>query len=253
MKFTHVFLLLLALTPPLMAEESTLLGLAVQRDAAYLGASENKLLPVPLIDWQKDNFFTRSGRGMEEAGINWQLGNGFALGSQLALELGRSTDDSTQLQQLQMPDIAYGVSVGVHAEYLTQIGPAPLKGILRLRQRSGASRGALVDLRFDLGIYDAYTIGLKTYLELTWANKTAMESDFGLKSSNAAYGGLLPYEPDADLRDVVLGIAGKIDISQDWMAIAAIEHKQLKGDAAASPLVEQKNTNVLTLGTICRF
>ena len=72
------------------------------------------------------------------------------------------------------------------------------------------------------------------------------QPDFGLKPANAAYGGLLPYEPEADLRDVVVGIAGKIDINQDWMAIAAIEHKQLSGDAAASPLPKELTTPPVT-------
>lgn len=254
MKTPYLFALVSLLALPVAAQEQPhLLGIGIQRDAAYLGAEKEKYLPVPLINWQAGRFFARSGKGLVESGLHWQLGNGFALGPQLAVELGRNSDDSALLQQLQMPDITYGGSLGLHAEHSSFIGPAPISSLLRLRQRSGSGRGALLDLRVEVGVFATGTLGLQTYIQATWANQQAMESDFAIKTQNAAYANIPAYAPEAGARDLVLGLAGKLDLDKNWLLVFALERKQLHGHAAASPLSEQKNCNIFTLGTIYRF
>lgn len=259
MKIHCLLALLVALAQPLTAlalaaeEQPHLLGLALQSDAAYLGAEKQETFVIPLINWQTGKLFARSSKGIGEAGIHWQLDNGFSLGSQVALELGRDSRDSALLQQLKMPDIADGASLGVHLEYTTMIGPAPLSTLVRLRQRSGSERGALADIRLELGIFGNDSLGLQAYLQGTWANQRALMSDFGVAPANAAHGAIAAYSPAAGIRDLVVGLAGKIDLNRKWMVVSAIERRQLRGDAASSPLAEQHNSNILTLGTLYRF
>lgn len=243
-----------ALALPLAAEEQHhLFGLALQSDAAYLGATKREAFLIPLVNWQTGKLFARSTRGIGEAGVRWQLDSGFSFGSQVALELGRDSHDSALLQQLNMPDIAHGASLGVHVEYATTIGPAPLSTLIRLRQRSGAERGALADIRLELGVFGNDRLGLQTYLQGTWANQRAFMSDFGIEPANAANGNIAAYSPDAGFRDLVVGLAGKIDLNRKWMVVSAIERRQLRGDAASSPIAEQDTGNILTLGTLYRF
>ena len=142
---------------------------------------------------------------------------------------------------------------GVHVEHSTHIGPAPLSTLIRLRQRSGSDRGALADLRMELGIYGSGRIGLQTYVQATWANQTAMMSDFGIKALNASYSDIQPYSPTSGIRDTVIGLAGKIDINPDWIVVASLERKQLRDNAAKSPITEEKNANIFTIGTMHRF
>lgn len=234
-------------------EQPHLLGFALQQDAAYLGSAKQQTLLIPLVNWQTGNFFARSSKGIGEAGAHWQLGHGFSLGPQLALEMGRDSDDSDLLQQLAMPDIDYGASLGVHLEHSTHIGPAPLATLIRLRQRSGSGRGALADLRLELGVFGTDTLGLQTYLQATWANQRALMSDFGIKQANGAQINVSAYTPDAGVRDLIIGIAGKIDLNRKWMVVSAIERRQLRGDAAQSPIAEQKNSSIITLGSLYRF
>ena len=255
-KFWLVLFPLTILSTLALAQEkkpSTLIGIGLQQDAAFPGAEQTQVLPVPLISWQANNFFMRSGRGMEEAGVHWQLNDNFTLGSQLAFELSRDSKDSKFLQQARMPNIAYGVSAGVHAEYSTHIGPAPVDTLLRLRQRSGAERGALADLRIEVGIYGTDTLGVQTYVQTTWANQQAMNSDFGVKPVNAAFAGISPYQADAGLQNYLIGVAGKIDLSIDWIAVGTVEYKSLTGDASDSPVTEKKNSEAITLGVIYRL
>jgi outer membrane protein len=254
MKIPCSIALLAALSLPIAAQEQPrLLGIALQSDAAYLGAAKERTLLIPLVNWQSGRFFARSTKGIGEAGLRWQLENGFALGSQLALELGRDSDDADLLQQLQMPDIGYGASLGAHLEHSATIGPAPLTTLLRLRQRSGSERGALADIRLELGVFGTDTLGLQTYIQATWGNRRALMSDFGIKPANAAVINMASYAPDTGIRDTVVGLAGKIDLNRKWMVVAAVERKQLRGDAASSPITEQKNTSILTLGSLHRF
>jgi len=152
-----------------------------------------------------------------------------------------------------MPDISYGASLGVHLEYDTLLGPAPLSTLVRLRQRSGSQRGALADIRLELGVYGKDTLGLQTYLQATWANQRAFMSDFGVAPEYAVHINTSAYLPAAGVRDLVLGLAGKIDLNRKWMVVSAIERRQLRGAAANSPIAEQSNSNILTLGTLYRF
>lgn len=254
MKIHCLLALVTSLALPLAAaEQPHLLGLALQSEASYLGAAKEEISVIPLVNWQTGHFFARSSKGIGEAGAHWQLDNGFSLGSQVALELGRDSQDSALLQQLKMPDIAHGASLGVHLEYDTAIGPAPLSTLIRLRQRSGSQRGALADIRLELGVFGTDTLGLQTYLQATWANQRALRSDFGIQPENAAYINSAAYSPAAGIRDLVVGLAGKIDLNRKWMVVSAIERRQLRGDAASSPIAEQKNSNILTLGTLYRF
>lgn len=256
MKKLYVTLLLSLLALPVFAQETDqphILGLGVQRDAAYLGAAEQRWIALPLINWQTGNFFVRSGKGLEEAGVHWQLDQGISLGAQLALELGRDPEDSTLLQQLNMQKIDYGASLGAHIEHQIHLGPAPLATLVRLRQRSGTERGALADMRMELGVFGTQTLGLQAYIQATWANREAMESDFGIPAENAIHLNMTPYSPAGGLRDSLVGLAGKIDLNRKWMVVASLERRSLRKDAAVSPIAEQKNTNTFTIGALRRF
>ncbi|HWV14956.1 MAG TPA: MipA/OmpV family protein [Cellvibrio sp.] len=256
MKKLYVTLLLSFLALPVFAQETDqphILGLGVQRDAAYLGAAKHHWIALPLINWQTGKFFVRSGKGLEEAGVHWQLDQGISMGAQLALELGRDPEDAELLQHLHLQKIDYGVSLGAHIEHETHIGPAPLATLLRLRQRSGAERGALADMRMELGVFGNQTFGLQTYIQATWADGEAMASDFGIPAENAAYLQIAPYAPAGGLRDSLIGLAGKIDLNRKWMVVASLERRSLRRDAAHSPIAEQKNTNTFTIGALRRF
>ena len=262
MKIAKILLVLLALFPAfLIAQErgnlskkgNLSLGIAAQHDAAFPGARKTHVLPIPLINWEQDYLFIRSSKGMEEAGVRWQINDEFAVGSQLVFELGRNSDDSIFLQELKMPDIPYGVSAGVQAQYSTKIGPAPVDALLRLRQRSGSQRGALADVRVEVGVYGNRFIGVQTYVQSTWANRQAMNSDFGIKPVNASFVEILPYEAEAGLRNYLVGVAGKLDLDAEWMAIGSIEYNSLIGDAADSPITEKKTSQAVTLGVMYKF
>lgn len=233
--------------------QSLAIGMAAQRNAAFPGAHRTHILPIPLIHWERGVLFIRSSKGMEEAGARWQLTDDFSAGSQIVFELGRDSDDSLLLQQLRMPNIPHGTSVGVHAEYSTHIGPAPVDALLRLRQRNGSQRGALADVRIEVGVYGNKYVGVQTYVQSTWANREAMDSDFGVKADNAAFIGIPAYQADAGLRNYLVGVAGKLDLDTEWMAIGSVEYNTLIGDAADSPVTEQKNSQAITLGVMYKF
>lgn len=239
--------------PALAQEPSRWAGIAIQQDAEYLGAPDTTLLAIPLVNWEAGQFFIRSGKGLEEAGAHWQLSHGFAVGSQIAVELGRDSQDSDLLNQLQMPDIPHGLSLGMHLEHSTSIGPAPLYSLLRVRKRSGPDRGALADFRMELGIFGTDTLGLQTYVQATWGDSDAMNSDFGIKPLNASNINSQAYVAAGGLRDTVIGLAGKVDIADDWMLVASVERKRLRDQAAASPIAQKPDSTIITAGVLHRF
>src|SRR5438552_12284041 len=90
---------------------------------------------------------TRTVQGVLEGGAHAQLGSGVTLGAQLAYEEGRKASESSLLRERNVADLGAGASYGVHAEWETQLGAAPVLLLARVRSQVRSDRGARADLR----------------------------------------------------------------------------------------------------------
>ncbi len=218
-------------------------GPALRLRPAYDGSSSSVADVVPILDYSRKGFFARTVQGVLEAGARAEVGGGLKLGGQLAYEEGRKASESAFLRENNVPDIGVGLSYGVHAEWEGKLGPAPALFLARWRQQANSDRGAQLDLRGTVGVFESGPWQAGVFAQATWADRKSMRTYYGAPG----------YDPSAGLLYLTGGLLGSYDLSRRWSAIASVEARRLEGDAARSPLAERRWNSYFVAGVGYRF
>lgn len=237
---------LLALLPVAAAaqvvvpDEEILLGAGVRARPAYDGSGDQTVDLIPLVRYYGKPWFARTTQGVLEGGARVPIHREVDVGVQLAYEEGRKRSESDLLKRLGVEDLDPGVSLGVHAEWDTKIGPAPVSLLGRWRQHLDTDRGAQADLRLNVGVYGSRGILAALYAQSTWASAKSIRSFYLVDAGS----GLL---------HTSLGALGSYDFNRHWLAFAGVQWRTLHGDTASSPLVEEKTSFYANAGLAYRF
>ena len=93
--------------------------------------------------------------------------------------------------------------------------------------------------RFDIGLRGS----------ALYASEDYMSSFFDVTASDSALSGLPQFDADADFRDVGISLMGMWHFNKAWHIAGGFEYKRLLGDAADSPVVNQRgDENQLAAG-----
>jgi outer membrane scaffolding protein for murein synthesis (MipA/OmpV family) len=225
-------LLLLALPAIVFAQNTpsdlgTLLGAGIRSRPDYDGANKQELEPIPLVRYYGPILFARTTQGILEGGARTQFA-GLTAGVQLAYEGG---NDRT--------DVDWGASIGAHLEWDTKIGPAPLNVLGRVRYHLDGDLGTQADLRSTVGVYGRGGLLAGVFVQATWATDEWVRSYYTTGS-----GGLLFTQA---------GIEGAYNLSRRWVMLASVSVRRLHGDAASSPITEDKTNYYASAGLTYRF
>jgi outer membrane scaffolding protein for murein synthesis (MipA/OmpV family) len=224
------FLALLLYLPAaaLAFDPGTFLGAGVRSRPEYDGASEQELQPIPLVRYYGRTLFARTTQGILEGGARAELTKGLAAGVQLAFEEG---NDRTDLDP--------GASYGVHMEWDTHIGSAPVNLLARARFHFDSDNGSQTDLRASVGIYGSERLGVWLFGQATWGSDDWVRSYYG-----AGGGGLL---------FTALGVEGGYELGRRWLLFASAHARRLQDDAASSPITEERTNYFASVGLAYRF
>ena len=218
----------LAAPEPPQEELGTLLGLGLRSRPDYDGASKQELEPIPVIRYYGKSLFARTTQGILEGGARVNFTPGLAAGVQIAYEEG---NDRT--------DFDANASVGAHVEWDTKLGPAPINVLGRLRRHMHTVNRTLFDLRGAVGVYGSSTLKAWLFGQATWASDEWVRSYY-----TTGDGGLV---------FTTFGIEGAYDLSRHWVALASASVRRLHGDAASSPITEDKTNYYVSAGVAYRF
>lgn len=100
------------------------------------------------------------------------------------------------------------------------------------------------------------TLRLGVSLSATYASEDYNQTYFGIDADNAARSGLARYDAEAGIKDVGIGVNAMYSLNQNWGLTANAQYKQIVGDAADSPIVDQEGSAgqaFLGLGVLYRF
>ena len=217
----------LAQDPP-QAELGTLLGLGLRSRPDYDGASKQELEPIPVIRYYGRTLFARTTQGVLEGGARFALARGLDAGVQLAYEGG---NDRT--------DVDPGASIGAHLEWDTRVGPAPVNLLGRVRRHLDSDLGTQFDLRAAAGVYGSAALKAWVFGQATWATDEWVRSYY-----TTGDGGLL---------FTAFGVEGAYELNRKWVALASVSLRRLQGDAASSPITEDKTNYYASVGLAYRF
>ena len=154
---------------------------------------------------------------------------GIAAGDFLAIEKG---DEAAVVLHPEAGRVGFAER---HLEWDAQLGPAPISLLARTRTHFDTGRGSQADLRATVGVYGRAGLFVALFGQTTWATDEWVRSYYG-----AGDGGLL---------FTALGIEGAYDLNRRWVLLASAHARRLHGDAASSPITEEK-TNVFASAAI---
>jgi outer membrane protein len=226
MRFLAILLLLPASASAF--DPGTYLGAGVRSRPEYDGASDQKLQLIPLVRYYGPILFARTTQGVLEGGARAELVKGLFAGVQLAYE---EENDRTGLDP--------GASYGVHMEWDTHIGPAPINLLARTRFHFDSDNGSQTDLRASVGVYGSERLGVGVFGQATWGSSDWVRSYYGAGDSGLLF--------------TALGVEGIYELGRHWLLIASAHARFLQGDAASSPITEERTNYFASVGVAYRF
>ena len=219
-------------------------GLAVR--PVYPGASDDKVRFVPmfLIRYGQTFFLGTGGLGMNL--IRW---HGWRAGPVLGYEGGRKAADDPELYGL--GDISPSLTAGGFVSY--DYGPWQVYGTARQAiTHTGNGLTALVRLDYRARLIPG-VLNLFVGPEVSLADGAANRIWFGVSSDQSLQSGLPMFSPGGGFRDVGLHAALTYRLSDHILLHAFGQVKQLTGNVANSPIVEDKAQSLVGLGLAYHF
>lgn len=213
-------------------DDSTLIGAGIYSRPEYDGSNSQTIDLIPVLRYYGKPWFARTTQGILEGGARAELAPGLAIGAQLAYEAGRRASGSVS-------GLDPGASVGVHLEWDTKLGPAPLNLLFRTRKHFDADRGTQADLRFTAGVYGDSRTQAGVFAQATWADTKSMEAFYGVHDSGLLF--------------TSLGVLGSHDLSRQWVLVGSVEGRRLASTPARSPIVERRSNYYASAGLAYRF
>lgn len=239
--------------PQPAAPSPVLMGVGVWSRPAYVGSDARILSVVPIIRYYGRPWFARTTQGTLEAGARVPIARGVTIGAQVAYEVGRDSKDSEFLASRDVTTLPVSASIGVHAGWDTELGPAPVNLVLRYRHEAESSRGAQADVRATIGIVGGSHLRLGLFAQGTWADAKSNQAYYGISAAESAATGLPSYEGAAGLVYGSAGVPWSYELGTRWLLQGNFEVRQLSAGLRDSPLAQVRTNSYASAGLAYRF
>jgi outer membrane scaffolding protein for murein synthesis (MipA/OmpV family) len=218
----------------------------------YEGSDEFKVSPLPLVMVSYRDLVFLRGTTLGANAFTWQgprPSDKLQVGPLVRYQFGRDEDDSDDLRG--MGDIDAAVEVGGFLTY--GIGPWSL-GATLFKDASDAHDGFTA--KFAAGHRHRFSpkLQLRSELSSTWADENYTQTYFGVTAAQSARSGMRQYSPEGGIKDVGITFDLDYSLTEHWGITGRVGYKRLLGDAADSPLVEDRGSaNQLSTGIILSY
>lgn len=244
--------------PPADGGVTYALGGALIAAPSYAGGSGTALKPRPLWALRYGRLRVSGARSSGLLARPGDAGSGasadlieeptWRLGTSLRIDSGRSAGDDPVLAGL--PEIRRTLRGRVYAAF--DLGPRWGASVGYGRDLLGRVGGGTANVGVDyaLRLYP----GVETSLGLgaSLADRSYMQTYFGIAPGVAAATGRSAYEPGGGLMELHLGLGARTQLQGRWTLFGGVGVSQLQGDAAASPLTTRRTGVTATLALAWR-
>ncbi|WP_420006252.1 MipA/OmpV family protein [Arenibacterium sp. LLYu02] len=209
----------------------------------FEGSNESEATGLPFFSVTYDDRFTL---GIDGLSAKVYDNSGFSLTTKLGYEFGWTEDDDPDLAGL--GDVEGGATLGFGIEYNAD----PFIVYADIDRSLGDSEG----LVGKFGVEVSRPVGrvlLGAGLSATYADANHMQSYFGVTTAQSAASGYATYTPEAGFKRADLELSATYMFSENWMLRGQVEFGQLLGDAADSPIVQEKTQTTAGLFVAYRF
>lgn len=218
-------------------------GAGVATLPEYPGSDENRTRVVPLVSARYGRFFAGADPDIAAApaGFGYDLyrNGGWRLGIAVYSELTRRKEsDDERLQGL--GDVDRAARAGLLGSY--SFGRYVLRASVG-SDVSGNDQGTLARLDAFARFQPAERWTLSAGPGITWADSEYTRTFFGVDADQSARSGLPQHEAKSGLNTVRFSVAAIYQIDRNWSAGALFSAARLQGDAADSPVTQDKSQN----------
>ncbi len=230
--------------PPLSGDWTVTIGAGGEYRPDFEGAKRSMLSPVPIFSIRRagspDHF--RSPR--DSAGISFLEMAGFRLGPAGKYVAPRNAADFAELRGL--GDVNAAIELGGFLEYF----PVDwLRGRIEVLQGFGGHHGVVANFSGDLILPIAPQWTLSGGPRFTLQSTAATAPYFSVNLAQAMASGLPAFNARGGAHSAGAGAQLRYQYDPQWEVHGYVEYQRLLGDAAASPLVQQRGSpNQLTVG-----
>ena len=214
---------------------SIMLGGVTFLSPDYEGSDNVEVKGLPFLDvsWRK-RFFLNFQQGL---GVNIIQNKNLTFGTSIGYYGSREEDDNESLRGL--GDVDGGVDGRVFV--FVPVGPISLTSMYR-RDLSGNHDGAI----FSVGalFFKPVTPKLRLNLQgrLNFASENFMNTYFDINLSQASRSSMTVYDADAGIKDISAFNILIYSFTRHWNVVSFMAFSRLLGDAATSPIVEERGT-----------
>ncbi|TGV07157.1 MipA/OmpV family protein [Alcaligenaceae bacterium 429] len=225
------------------------IGVGVGFIPKYEGAEDYRALPSPIIDYKNGNFFISPRAGLPSAGWQTEITNDWSAGVFLGMGLGRRASMSSHLTGTDR--IKFHGNAGVFTEW--RPGNWALGAAYYQALHNGY--GGVAEFRGSYQVWSAAGTTFRVGANTEWASGDSMKTFFGVKQheANASGGRLTRYNPSSGFKSASLFGTWNQELSQNWNLVGVLGFKRLLGDAADSPIVEDKTSVFGSVGVTYSF
>lgn len=238
------------LEPSGAADGRWVLGLTASSSPAYAGAAQRKLGIRPVLAGRVGRWMVSTSSARRLAGTTLAGGistsvastDRWSVGLGLRLTHGRDSADSPLLQGL--PDVRGSLAVRASGQYV--LSPHwRLSGGMQQDVLHAQGLRASGGLGWDWPIGGGWVLDANT--GLTWANAQAMRTDYGVPAAQAT--ATRPaWNPGAGLEQWHVGVGVSRALTTHWRLSASMGRSTLLGQAASSPLTQQRSAVAAQIG-----
>lgn len=208
------------------------LGIGAAYAPSYEGSKKYMLTGLPVVAYRNGRFAAGVG------GLSYNLSpvSGFEYGPTLSYSSGRNESDADRLRGL--GDIKGGGEVGAFARW--HISSWTLHANLK-RGLGNGLKARLLQVGIGRSIHLGSADRLQLGASLDWADSKYTQAYFGISPSQSAVSGLAVHSTAAGFKSYGGNAVWTHTFTPAWFSTVDVHVRRLTGDAANSPVTEQRN------------
>jgi outer membrane scaffolding protein for murein synthesis (MipA/OmpV family) len=196
----------------------------------FEGADDVEIMPVPLFMADFGPYVSVDTEGLTINAFDYE---DFSVKGRVGYDFGRDSDDDKHLHGL--GDIGAGAVLGLDLAYDLE----PVQFTIELDKTLGGADGFTAEFGATYSVeFDQFEFSIGP--SFTFADSNAMESYFGVSERQSRKSGLSRFDADAGIKRVDLELEGLYMIDDHWVVRGEVTLGYLTGDAADSPVSQQK-------------
>jgi outer membrane protein len=230
--------------PPISGDWTVSVGAGGEYKPDFEGAKRYMLSPVPVFSIHRAGSPDQFRSPRDSAGISFLDMAGFRLGPAAKYVAPRTATDFAELRGL--GDVNAAIELGGFLEYFPVNW---LRGRVEVLQGFGGQHGVVANFSGDFILPVAPQWTLSGGPRFTAQSTAATAPYFSVNLAQAMVSGLPAFNARGGAHSAGAGAQLRYQYNPQWEIHTYVEYERLLGDAAASPLVQQRGSpNQVTVG-----